>query len=198
MKKNRKSDPLMSIKPTKERAPKAAAARTAIDEYRAKRDATVGIKPWQKAVLGEHELPPKWPHPDTGQPLPPLLVAIEDIILWGGRTADALALAPIYKCSHPQIHKVIRMVKDEWLEHMAKTRQARVSKSARRLDAIVDRAFRSGDGRLAKDAIMDMSRLVGDMAPETHIMLGGDKDPEELLKQAEELKALARQESLDE
>lgn len=182
--------PMIDIKPTQDRSAKRAAHRAHIAEYRAQREAVIGIKPDGKP-LGSYELPPKHLHPETGQPLQPLILAIEDIILWGGRTADAVALAPIYKCSVPLIHKVIRIVKDEWLAKMAKTRQSRVAKNARRLDQIVDKAFKGGDGRLAKDAIMDMSKLIGDMAPETHIMLGNDKDPEALLKQAEELRALA-------
>lgn len=183
--------PILSrMKPIREQSEAKHAKRKAVAERQAQRVREGKSKAGPKE-LPSWELQPTHNHPETGEPLPPLIVAIEDIILWGGRTADCLKLADIYKVSKTQIHTVIRKVKDEWIDYMAKTRQDRVSKNARRLDHIIERASRAGDLKVAKDAIMDVSKLLGDNLPETHIMLGGDKDPEALLAQAEELRKLA-------
>lgn len=183
-----REQPLIDIKPTKFRSEARKAEAERREAHRQRRANVIGIKPAITRQLPDYELPYTDKH---GTVHKPLIAAIEAIILWGGRVPECYPLMAVYNVSKPTINNVIRRVKDEWLEKMAKTRQSRQAKNARRLDTIVDVAFKSGDARLAKDAIMDMSKLIGDMAPETHIMLGGDKDPEALLKQADELRALA-------
>jgi len=124
----------------------------------------------------------------------PLLDAVEDGMLWGKKTYELKAeLAPRYGVHPLMIDMAIREVKDYWAKELARTRQERLSKNRQRLEKIVEKAFKSGELKTAKDAIMDQAKLTGDMAPDVHVMLGGDKDPEALLLQAEELKNLVNQ-----
>lgn len=138
--------------------------------------------------------------PVTGQRLRPLLDVLEDALLWGAKTHDlqAIAFNPPYSVSQPTLSNIIREIKDGWLAELAKTRQARVAQNRKRLERIVERSFKKDDMANARAAIMDQSKLTGDLAPDVHVMLGGDKSPEELLKQAAEMRALAMEERPDE
>lgn len=134
-------------------------------------------------------------NPDTGELCPAPIEFIEECLLWGDRRG-----AVIRKCqdkygracpSVPTIDRMLREIKDEWLKEIEKTRTQRVARAQRRLDRIVIKAYRSKDLRTAKDAIMDMSKLVGDLAPEKVLMME-TKDPDFLIAESDRLKLLAQ------
>lgn len=151
-------------------------------------------KEWEDGE-GKSDFPFNVTQPD-GQVvrMPALRDRVEEMLLWGQRRQDILFILKEgpYFASSATIDRIIREVKDAWLAELQRTRQERVAKNRRRLERIVERAFETDDLSNARGAIMDQSKLTGDLAPDIHVLLGGDKDPEALLAQAEELKRLAQ------
>lgn len=138
--------------------------------------------------------------PVTGLAVTPLIDKLEDMLLWGAKTHElqAVAFNPPYSVKQQTYFNCIRDIKDGWAAELAKTLASRVAKNRKRLERIVERAFKSDDLGNARAAIMDQSKLTGDLAPDVHVMLGGDKSPEDLMKAADDMRRLALEETPDE
>lgn len=128
----------------------------------------------------------------TGELLEPLIDAVEHHLLWGTPRFKMVAeLAPKYDVAAMTIDRAIREVKDRWIKASEIGRQERVAKKLRQLEKITEKAFQVGELRDARGAIMDGAKFTGDLAPELHLFLGGDRSPQELLDEAKELQRLA-------
>lgn len=124
-----------------------------------------------------------------------LLASIEDALLWGkNEKAIAVEQSKLHGLPIAEVVAAIKHVRQIWDEEMAATRHSRIAKNRQRLDRIISKAFAMGELKTSTDAIMQQSKLVGDLSPEIHVMLGGDKSPADMLKQAEELRLLALKE----
>ena len=136
-------------------------------------------------------------HPDTGERLPSVLEYVEDCLLWGDRSGKIkIKCQEKYGRACPSgatIDRLIREIKDTWLAEIEKTRTQRIAFHQRRLDKIIIKAYKSKDLRTAKDAIMDVSKLMGDLAPEKVQIMDG-RDPDAALAEVERLKKLANRE----
>lgn len=128
----------------------------------------------------------------TGELLEPMIDAVEHHLLWGTPRNQLVAeLAPKYDVADMTIDRAIREVKDRWIKASELGRQERVAKKLRQLERITEKAFQVGELRDARGAIMDGAKFTGDLAPELHLFLGGDRSPQELLDEAKELARLA-------
>lgn len=178
-----KSGVIASIKPTKV---KPGSKLSKIREQRRAEPKDI-VKPSDQPIK----------HPDTGEMLPSPHEYVEDLLLWGNRQAKIRI-----KCqekygracpSNATLDRLIREIKDTWLAEIEKTRAQRIAFHQRRLDKIIIKAYKSKDLRTAKDAIMDVSKLLGDLAPEKLQIMDG-RDPDVALAEVERLKNLANRE----
>lgn len=179
-----KSGVIASIKPTKVKP------GSKLSKIREQRRAEPG-----RTAVAPSDLPIK--HPDTGEMLPSPHEYVEDLLLWGNRQAKIrLKCQEKYGRACPSnatLDRLIREIKDTWLAEIEKTRTQRIAFHQRRLDKIIIKAYKSKDLRTAKDAIMDVSKLLGDLAPEKVMMLDA-KDPDAAFEEVERLKKLANRE----
>ncbi len=121
-----------------------------------------------------------------------------DHLLYHSRGKVVRDLSNIFDCSIPQVDKCIAEVHAEWKELAAETRATRMKKYLSRKDKLFSMAMNKGDERSANTIVETLAETMGDKKPDIHLMLGGDKTPEQLLTAADELRKLTEEAGEDE
>lgn len=102
-------------------------------------------------------------------------------------------IAAIFNVATRTVDRCIHEVHAMWQEAVNETRTKRKGRYVRRKETLYKMAVRKGDVRTADAVLMGLVEIQGDKKPDLHLLMGGDKDPAALLKQADDMRKLAEE-----